>query len=89
MEGMRPTRDILYVAGRIITDDTLHIFVVHAPSRYGGEKPTRPHRRLIAKTLCGAIDSIRLASSDPNIIIAGALMTMLTARHLCNCSFME
>lgn len=36
-EGMRPTRDILYVSGRIITDDTLHIFVVHAPSRYGGE----------------------------------------------------
>lgn len=71
MEGMRPTRDILYVAGRIITDDTLHIFVVHAPSRYGGEKPTRPHRMLIAKTLCGAIDSIRLASSNPNIIIAG------------------
>lgn len=38
VRGMRPTRDILYVAGRVITDDTLHIFVVHAPSRRGGER---------------------------------------------------
>lgn len=26
----RPTRDILYVSGRVITGDTLHVFVVHA-----------------------------------------------------------
>ena len=29
----RPTRDILYASGLVITGDTLHIFVVHAPSR--------------------------------------------------------
>ena len=51
MKGMRPTRDILYVAGRIITGDTVHIFVVHAPSRYGGERRTRPHRKLVADRL--------------------------------------
>ena len=33
MEGMRPTRDILYVKGKYISGDTLHIFVVHAPSK--------------------------------------------------------
>ena len=71
MKGMRPTRDILYVAGRIITGDTVHIFVVHAPSRYGGERRTRPHRKLVADRLSAAIDSLRAAATDPMIIITG------------------
>ena len=71
MKGMRPTRDILYAAGRIITGDTLHIFVVHAPSRYGGERRTRPHRKLVADRLCLAIDSLKATSQDPMVIIAG------------------
>ncbi len=71
MKGMRPTRDILYAAGRIITGDTLHIFVVHAPSRYGGERRTRPHRRLVASRICLAVDSLRAACQDPMIIIMG------------------
>lgn len=70
-DGMRPTRDILYVSGRIITGDTLHIFVVHAPSRYGGERHTRPHRKLVADRLCSAIDSLRSVCQEPKIIIAG------------------
>ena len=41
LEGMRPTRDILYVQGETLNCDTMHIFVVHAPSRYAGEKQTR------------------------------------------------
>lgn len=44
----RPTRDILYVSGRIITGDTLHVFVVHAPSRRGGERESRPYRLQVA-----------------------------------------
>ena len=68
---MRPTRDILYVSGRIITGDTLHIFVAHAPSRYGGERRTRPHRKLVADRLAAAIDSLQSACPDPMIIIAG------------------
>lgn len=32
------TRDILHVYGKIITGDTLDVFVCHFPSRYGGEK---------------------------------------------------
>ncbi len=32
-----PTRDILYVAGTTNTNDTLHIFVNHWPSRWGGQ----------------------------------------------------
>lgn len=71
LEGMRPTRDILYVSGRVITGDTLHIFVVHAPSRYGGERTTRPHRMAVADRLCAAVDSLRAVCREPRIIIAG------------------
>ena len=68
LENMRPTRDILYVKGEIISGDTLHIFVVHAPSRYGGEKRTRPNRQLIADRL---LSVIRQLPSNAKIIIAG------------------
>ena len=71
INGMRPTRDILYVSGRVVSGDTLHVFVVHAPSRYGGERLTRPHRALVADRLCAAVDSLRAACGDPKIIIAG------------------
>ena len=71
VKGMRPTRDILYVSGRIITGDTLHVFVVHAPSRYGGERRTRGHRRLVVDRLCAAIDSLLTSGGSPKIIIAG------------------
>lgn len=68
LEGMRPTRDILYVQGEIISGDTLHVFVVHAPSRFGGEKQTRPNRLLVMQRL---MDVIRLLPIDARIIVAG------------------
>ena len=68
LEGMRPTRDILYVRGETLRGDTLHVFVVHAPSRYGGEKQTRPNRRLIAERLMGAI---RLLPEEAKVVVAG------------------
>lgn len=71
VRGMRPTRDILYVAGRVITDDTLHIFVVHAPSRRSGERATRRHRLAVAGRLCEAIDSVRTVQPGASIIVAG------------------
>jgi endonuclease/exonuclease/phosphatase family metal-dependent hydrolase len=70
-KNMRPTRDILYTCGQIINNDTLHIFVVHAPSRYGGEKESRPHRLLVAQYLAEAIDSVRNRSPQARIIVAG------------------
>ena len=48
LTGMRPTRDILYVKGRSYTGDTLHVFVVHSPSRYGGAEKSRPNRMQVA-----------------------------------------
>lgn len=67
----RPTRDILYASGLIITGDTLHVFVVHAPSRRGGEQASRPYRLLVASQLAEAVDSVYAISRDAKIIIAG------------------
>ena len=71
VEGMRPTRDILYVSGRVLSGDTLHLFVVHAPSRYGGERHSRPFRQAVAERLCQSVDSIRAISPDASILVAG------------------
>ena len=68
LEGMRPTRDILYVQGETVNGDTLHVFVVHAPSRFGGEKATRPNRRVVMERLVGAI---RLLPPNAKVIVAG------------------
>ena len=67
LKDMRPTRDILYVEGETAYGDTLHIFVVHAPSRYGGELPTRPHRRQMIDVLLKALQQLE----GKNIIVAG------------------
>lgn len=71
LKGMRPTRDILYVKGQVLSGDTLHIFVIHAPSKFGGEKKTRPYRLAVAKRVSMAIDSIRNVSEAPKIIVVG------------------
>ena len=68
LEGMRPTRDILYVQGETLNRDTLHVFVVHAPSRFGGERPTRPNRQLVMDRLMGAV---RLLPADAKVVVAG------------------
>ena len=71
IKEMRPTRDILYACGELINGDTLHVFVVHAPSRFGGERVTRPHRLAVANRLCLAIDSIRSSSPTASVVVAG------------------
>lgn len=58
--GLRPTRDILHVWGRLThTDSLLHVFVLHFPSRAGGDREASENRMLAAKTLCTALDSLQ------------------------------
>lgn len=66
-----PTRDILYASGRLVSGDTLHVYVVHAPSRSGGERASRPYRLKVAERLCQSIDSLRQATPNPHIVVAG------------------
>lgn len=71
LPNMRPTRDILYVSGRVINGDTLHVFVCHAPSRFGGKRRTEPFRMTVVSRLAEAIDSVRAATRNAKIIVAG------------------
>ena len=71
ISGMRPTRDILYVSGQVISGDTLHVFAVHFPSRFGGERYSRPFRKVVADRLCLSLDSIQRLNPDARILIAG------------------
>ena len=71
VEGMRPTRDVLYASGRIPSGDTLHVVAVHLPSRRGGESHSRPFRIAAATVVCGVVDSVLAIRPDANIIVAG------------------
>lgn len=71
VEGMRPTRDVLYASGRIASGDTLHVVAVHLPSRRGGESRSRPFRMAAASVVCSVVDSIFALHPDANIIVAG------------------
>ncbi|MGN1252948.1 MAG: endonuclease/exonuclease/phosphatase family protein [Prevotella sp.] len=69
--GHRPTRDILYASGIIMSGDTLHVIAVHAPSRAGGEAQSQPYRMIVAKKVIDIVDSINQNSQHPLIIVAG------------------
>ena len=71
LSEMRPTRDILHVEGEIENGDTLHIFLLHAPSRMGGELYSRPFRKHVMERLCNAIDSLRDKYLDPKLLVMG------------------
>lgn len=72
-KGMMPTRDVLYVKGRTRSDDTLHVFTVHAPSRSGGQTATEHYRMAVARRIVYAMDSIRTTCPEANIVIVGDL----------------
>ena len=64
------TRDILYSKG-VLYKDTVHIFINHWPSRYGGKEISDPKRAFTAQILRDVIDSIQDADNSPRIIIMG------------------
>ena len=66
-QGLRPTRDILYAKGVTLVGDsatgecyvdTLHVLVVHLPSRVGGHAGDQ-NRKLAAATLWNVVDSLQ------------------------------
>ena len=67
----RPTRDILFASGIVPNGDTLHVFVCHLPSRYGGELESEQNRIIAAKTLKQVTDSLFRANIKSKIIIMG------------------
>lgn len=66
------TRDILYVKGKL-SDEELHIYINHWPSRRGGEERSAPARAAAAKLCKNHVDSVRRENPSAKIIIMGDL----------------
>ncbi|MDZ7742087.1 MAG: endonuclease/exonuclease/phosphatase family protein [Bacteroidota bacterium] len=69
-EPTEKTRDILYVKGTIDTD-TLHVFVNHWTSRWGGQQETEEFRVHTAGVMATVFDSLKKAVKHPNFIMMG------------------
>jgi len=65
------TRDILRVSGVLNGCDTLHIFVNHWPSRYGGVMETMRFRNLAAEILKKSIQTLKTTFLGAKIICMG------------------
>ena len=65
------SREIVYTKGLVKGGDTLHFFMVHFPSRYGGYKKSEPKRINAVKRLMSITDSLNRTFKDPKIIIMG------------------
>lgn len=66
------TRDVLYVKGCIKeTNDSLHVFVCHFPSRLGGKTASDAKRAAAARVVRSVIDSIQARNTDARIVIMG------------------
>ncbi len=76
------TRDVLYVCGTTNSNDTLHVFVNHWPSRWGGQMETEDKRMFVAKIVKKQTDSILRINKNANIIIMGDLNDHPTDRSL-------
>lgn len=59
-KGFRPTRDILHAWGLCASlPDTLHLVVIHLPSRAGSGNKGNAHRALAINTLCALLDKLK------------------------------
>lgn len=65
------TREILYVKGKTHTEDTLHLFVNHWPSRWGGQLESEQKRMAAAQVLRNKLNSIFKTEPKAKIVIMG------------------
>lgn len=70
LPGGDKTRDILYVIGEY-GGETIHIFVNHWPSNYGGREKAIPKRAATAQVVVRTISSILSRDADAEIILLG------------------
>lgn len=66
------TRDQLVVSG-LFDGEEMHFIVNHWPSRYGGEKRSRPLRMAAAALNRHIVDSLLLLNSEAKIVVMGDL----------------
>ncbi|MFZ6052641.1 endonuclease/exonuclease/phosphatase family protein [Halocola ammonii] len=64
------TRDILHAELKS-GDESLHVFVNHWPSRYGGQEKSEPKRLAAAEALRKEVDQIRKQDPEANMLMMG------------------
>jgi predicted extracellular nuclease len=67
----KPTRDVLYVKGLVSEADTLHVFINHWPSRFGGKEKSAPNRNAVAAMVRYRVDSLLQNQPDCKILLMG------------------
>jgi endonuclease/exonuclease/phosphatase family metal-dependent hydrolase len=65
------TRDILYVKGNTSFGETIHIYIVHFPSRREGREKSERRRNFAATLLHDAVYRVLNENPDENILIMG------------------
>jgi hypothetical protein len=71
LPGNETTREILHVKGRLWKDDTIHVYINHWPSRFGGAGASAARRLAAASTLAASVKEVLKANPSSNIIIMG------------------
>ncbi|KJF44670.1 hypothetical protein LH29_04235 [Draconibacterium sediminis] len=69
--GVRRSREILYVLGKVNCGDSIHVFVNHWPSRYSGLLETRPARQQAARLLLSKYKEIIQKNEKAKVVIVG------------------
>lgn len=80
----RPTRNILHIMGKVISGDTLDVFVCHFPSRRDGQAASEPYRIKAAETLKQKTDSLFTIRHSANILIMGDFNDQPSDKSLLN-----
>lgn len=70
-EPQSKNREILYASVQLPSKDTLHLFVNHWTSRFGGSGATVLKREYYAQVLKNKVDSLLLINPESNIVIMG------------------
>jgi hypothetical protein len=71
LPGKETTREILHVQGRLWGNDTMHIYVNHWPSRYGGAGASAAKRLAAASMLAASVKEVLSSNPFSNIVIMG------------------
>jgi endonuclease/exonuclease/phosphatase family metal-dependent hydrolase len=70
LNSYEQTRDVLRATGRLLTGDTVDVFVVHLPSKLGGRNSDLARINIVLK-LKDCVDSLLTVRGNPNFIIMG------------------
>lgn len=70
-DRQKRSRPLLHVWGRVVTGDTLDVFVCHFPSRSGGQLDSEGYRWDAARYLRRSCDSLYRVRQRPHLLIMG------------------